>query len=99
MSLLPKKKLTLDEFVAEAGKGGVTREEAEQLVEHLHDTGKVFHFRAGDVNFVFLDTRVITNTLSDLLDPTGVTVKQMVAKKSEQLQVRKTKRKRERSED
>ncbi len=88
LSSLPKKKLTFEELTAEAAKLNVTRPELDGYLDHMHKEGKVFHFRQGGVDFVFLDTRVITNTLSDLLDPTGGTVKQMVAKKNEQLQVR-----------
>ena len=54
-------------------------------MDHLHRTGKAFHFVAGTVNFVFTDTKVITHTLSDLLDPTGATVRELVSQKSEKL--------------
>jgi hypothetical protein len=88
LSLLPKKKVTVDELAVEAAAVGVSRPELESYLDSLHKWGKVFHFRQGGVDFVFLDTRIITHTLSELLDPTGTTVKQMVSKKSEQLQVR-----------
>jgi hypothetical protein len=88
LSLLPKKKVTVDELAVEAASVGVSRPELETYLDSMHKSGKVFHFRQGGVDFVFLDTRIITHTLSELLDPTGTTVKQMVSKKSEQLQVR-----------
>ena len=73
----------------EASKSGLTREEATTFVDHLHRTGVVFHLQVGAANLVFLDTKVITHTLSDLLDPTGKTVRTIVAEKTEKLRVRK----------
>jgi hypothetical protein len=87
LNALPKKKLAIEELETEASKVGLTHEEMVAFVDHLHKTGSAFHVQVGSANFVFLDTKIITHTLSDLLDPTGRTVRLLVAEKTEKLRV------------
>ena len=78
-------KVTGADFVAEAQKAGLSAEEARQELAAMHQEGKVFHFEEGGVDYVFLDTAIITRTLSELLDPSGKTVKTMVRQKEAEL--------------
>ena len=83
---LPQRKLSCDEFVAQAQKAGLTKVEAGAYLDDLHASGKVLHFDEGGADFVFLDNTLITTTLSELLDPSGKTVKSMVTEKKMHLQ-------------
>lgn len=81
LNQMGEQRITGERFLQQAEKNGLTQAEGSTYLHELHESGKVFHFEEGGVNYVYLDSGDITRTLSELLDPSGQTVKKMVREK------------------